>query len=145
MDHRADLYAVGVVGYEMLAGRAPFEGRSPQQLMAAHATQSPEPIARFRTSVPAALGGLVMQLLEKNPADRPQSADELRRRLDGLPDEVIAPAQATVPTGPPCGGAGRFPGRLSWRWALHWSVLPPARCSPGLAASGRRPGPSSRR
>ena len=70
-------------------------------LMAAHADfEFPEPIARFRTSVPAALGGLVMQLLEKNPADRPQSADELRRRLDGLPDEVIAPAQATVPTGP---------------------------------------------
>ena len=99
VDHRADLYAVGVVGYEMLAGRAPFEGRSPQQLMAAHATQPPEPIARFRTSVPAALGGLVMQLLEKNPADRPQSADELRRRLDGLPDEVIAPAQPTIPAG----------------------------------------------
>ncbi|HET6795684.1 MAG TPA: protein kinase [Gemmatimonadales bacterium] len=84
VDHRADLYAVGVVGYEMLAGRAPFEGRTAQQLLAAHATLSPEPIARQRASVPPALGALVMQLLEKNPADRPQSADEVRRRLDAV-------------------------------------------------------------
>ena len=82
VDHRADLYSLGVVGYEMLSGRAPFEGRTAQQLMGAHATETPEPIARRRASVPPRLGALVMQLLEKNPADRPQSADELRRTLD---------------------------------------------------------------
>ena len=53
VDHRADLYALGVVAYEMIAGRAPFEGRSVQQLLAAHATQPPEPIARRRATVPA--------------------------------------------------------------------------------------------
>lgn len=85
VDHRADLYALGVVGYEMLAGRAPFEGRTAQQLMAAHATEAPEPIGKRRGSVPPSLGALIMQLLEKNPADRPQSADEVRRSLDALP------------------------------------------------------------
>jgi eukaryotic-like serine/threonine-protein kinase len=85
VDHRADLYALGVVAYEMLAGQAPFEGRTAQQLLAAHATQAPEPIARRRASVPPALGGLVMQLLEKNPADRPQSAEEVRRILHEAP------------------------------------------------------------
>jgi serine/threonine protein kinase/Tol biopolymer transport system component len=85
VDHRADLYALGVVGYEILAGQAPFEGRTAQQLLAAHATQAPEPVARRRASVPPSLGALIMQLLEKNPADRPQSADEVRRALDAMP------------------------------------------------------------
>ena len=101
VDHRADLYALGVVGYEMLAGWAPFEGRTAQQLLAAHATETPEPIARRRASVPPRLGSLIMQLLEKNPADRPQSADELRRALDALPG-VSGPRESTLdgPGGP---------------------------------------------
>ena len=96
VDHRADLYALGVVGYEMLTGRAPFEGRTAQQLMAAHATETPEPIGRRRASVPPSLGALIMRLLEKNPADRPQSADEVRRSLDA----VLANSgeKPTVPT-----------------------------------------------
>ena len=85
VDHRADLYALGVVGYEMLAGWAPFEGRTAQQLLAAHATETPEPITRRRASVPPRLAALIMRMLEKNPADRPESADDLRRALDELP------------------------------------------------------------
>jgi serine/threonine-protein kinase len=48
VDHRADLYALGVVLYEMLAGRPPFEGRSMQRMLAAHAIDPPEPIERRR-------------------------------------------------------------------------------------------------
>ena len=94
VDHRADLYALGVVAYEMLCGRAPFEGRTAQQLLAAHATQAPEPIHRRRPAVPDVLGAIVMRLLEKHPADRPQSAEELVHAL-----ETIAAAPATTTPG----------------------------------------------
>ena len=75
-DHRADLYAVGVMGYEMLTGAGPFPGRTPSQTMAAHMVERPEPLGSKRSGVPAALAALVMRLLEKSPADRPQSGEE---------------------------------------------------------------------
>jgi serine/threonine-protein kinase len=83
-DHRADIYAFGVVAYEMLTGRPPFDGR-PQELLAAHSTQMPAPIASRRPAVPERLASLVMRCLAKRPSDRPQRADELVRELDEVP------------------------------------------------------------
>src|SRR6476469_5943691 len=63
-DHRADLYALGIVGYEMLVGTPPFHGRAPQQLLAAQLTEAPPPIGSRRYDVPGALATLIMKLLE---------------------------------------------------------------------------------
>jgi len=82
VDHRADLYSWGMMAYELLAGQPAFAGRSPQAMLAAHVTESPAPIAQRRPDIPAELAELVMRCLEKSPADRPQSADELVRALD---------------------------------------------------------------
>jgi len=97
VDHRADLYAFGAMAYEMLAGRPPFSGMSAQAVLAAHVTQAPEPVTGLRPTIPAALGGLVMRCLEKRPADRWQTAEELVPHLEALltPSGGSAPTSAT--------------------------------------------------
>ena len=81
-DHRADLYALGVVGYEMLVGAPPFYGRTPQALLAAQLTEHPKAISSRRYDVPPALADLVMRMMEKDPANRPRTANEVARLLD---------------------------------------------------------------
>ncbi|HEY0996709.1 MAG TPA: protein kinase [Gemmatimonadaceae bacterium] len=81
-DHRADVYAFGCTAYELLAGRPPFHGLPPHKLMAAHMGESPQPLQELRPDCPPALARLVMQCLEKDPAHRPASAEELLRHLD---------------------------------------------------------------
>jgi serine/threonine-protein kinase len=93
-DHRADVYAFGVLAYEMLTGQPPFTGRNPSQLLAAHVTELAEPVSRRRPNLPPALAALVMRCLEKRPADRPQSASEIVHALD----DITTPSGGTQPT-----------------------------------------------
>ena len=84
VDHRADLYAFGCMGYELLAGRPPFTAETPQRILASHITERPKPIADIRADVPRALAAVVMQCLEKEPADRPASAAEILTQLESV-------------------------------------------------------------
>jgi serine/threonine-protein kinase len=83
-DHRVDIYAVGLLGWELLAGESPFRAPSPQETMAAQLTRVPEPITKRRSDVPPALATLLARCLAKNPADRPQTAAELAAMLDEI-------------------------------------------------------------
>jgi eukaryotic-like serine/threonine-protein kinase len=94
VDHRADIYALGAVGYEILAGRPPFLGSSPQAVLAAHVTQRPDPLDKLRSSVPPALASLIMRCLEKRPSDRWQSAEEVLHQLEAM----ATPSGGTAPT-----------------------------------------------
>jgi serine/threonine-protein kinase len=80
-DHRADIYSFGVVAYELLAGRHPFQDRAPHAMMRAHIAEMPEPLEDVARDVPASLAELVMQCLAKDPADRPQDAEAIVRAL----------------------------------------------------------------
>jgi TolB-like protein len=92
-DHRADLYAVGVLGYELLTGAPPFTG-STQHVITAHLTQSPVPVTARRADVPGALAELIMRALSKDPAARPQSAREMIAALDGVATPGATPVRS---------------------------------------------------
>src|SRR6185503_675714 len=70
VDHRADLYAFGVMAYELLTGAPPFAGATAQHVIAAHMTMAPPPLSSRRTGLPVALERLVLRCPEKRPADR---------------------------------------------------------------------------
>ena len=81
-DARADLYSFGCLAYELLAGRPPFVGMSPQKLLAAHMGERPSQIVELRPDTPPVLAELVMRCLEKEPERRPSSAADVVRLLD---------------------------------------------------------------
>jgi len=83
-DHRADIYAWGMVAYEMFAGAPAFAARSAREMVTAQITEMPADIVSRRPTMPPALGALVMRAISKNPADRPQTADEIVRTLDAV-------------------------------------------------------------
>jgi serine/threonine-protein kinase len=83
-DHRVDIYAIGLLSYELLSGASPFRGSSPQQTLARQLTERPTPPHLNRTDVPAALSALIMRCLEKDPAARWASAEELLQVVGGV-------------------------------------------------------------
>ena len=104
VDARADIYALGAVAYEMLAGEPPFTGPTAQAIVAKVITEKPSPLPRLRDSVPAHVDAAIAQALAKLPADRPSSARELASALQnptftwGVAATTI-PARATVSRG----------------------------------------------
>jgi tetratricopeptide (TPR) repeat protein len=100
-DHRADIYSFGCMAYELLAGRPPFSGLPPQKLLAAHMGERPRAIADLRADTPPALAALVMQCLEKDPAERPQNAADILRQLDSVTSTgAMAAMQPFMLSGP---------------------------------------------
>jgi serine/threonine-protein kinase len=95
VDHRSDIYSLGVMAYEMLAGRPPFQGESAMDLVVKHLGEPPPPLSQF-TKVPKSLEQCVMRMLEKDPSRRP-TLEEVRgilvdpsRRLTPLPSRTSA-------------------------------------------------------
>jgi serine/threonine protein kinase/tetratricopeptide (TPR) repeat protein len=113
-DHRADLYAFGVMAYEMLTGQPPFVGATPQAVLSAHVTEPPVPVTQRRRTIPPPLAQLIMRCLAKKPADRPQTAEELLPVLETLatPSGGITPTQTL-----PVRLAGALRDRRSWLFA----------------------------
>ena len=81
VDHRADMYGMGILIYELLSGAPPFRARRPQEYLWLHCTAQPEPLSRAYTDVPRELDALLLRMLAKEPADRPDNMQEVEREL----------------------------------------------------------------
>jgi serine/threonine-protein kinase len=106
----SDLYSIGVMLYEMLAGRLPFEGDSAVSVALKHLSEAPPPISQFRPDVSPALESVVMAALAKDPAHRWQSAEDFAEALQGagtqlalgvVAQDTAAFAPVPVPEAPP--------------------------------------------
>jgi serine/threonine-protein kinase len=82
VDQRSDLYSLGIVLYELLTGKTPFEGETPVEIAMKHLSNTPKPPSKLRPDVPPELDMVVMRALAKNPDERYQSADEMEGDLD---------------------------------------------------------------
>ena len=96
-DHRSDVWALGVVIYEMVVGRQPFKGDYAKAIMYSILNEEPEPMTALRTGVPMALERTVNKCLAKTPEERYQSAAELSVDLAAL-ERALAKPSATVAT-----------------------------------------------
>jgi len=90
VDHRTDLFSLGVVIYEMATGQRPFAGKTGADLISSILEDSPLPVTEQRTDLPVELDGIIARCLAKDPVERYQSAGELRRALEGLKLETSA-------------------------------------------------------
>ncbi len=97
----SDLYSLGVVMFEMLAGRPPFVGPTAVSIAMQHATASPPPLRQFNPTVPAVVEQLVLRMLEKEPEDRFRSAAEMQQALRYCMWEITQGQRPPTQTGQP--------------------------------------------
>lgn len=118
IDYRADIYSLGVVAYEMFAGRPPFTG-NPLSIIMAHASQTPPPLRQFRPDLPAGVEAAVMKALAKEPAERYATAGEFAAVLR---QALTKPAPS--PTTQPVSEAARTPaaGRSRLVWGIAGTI-----------------------
>jgi eukaryotic-like serine/threonine-protein kinase len=120
----SDLYSIGVILYECLTGRVPFEADSAVAVALKQVSEQPVPPSRLNPSVPPALDAVVMKALAKHPANRFGSADEFLAALDAAQaDPATSPVGDTAeyaPVAPPPSPAEIPPEerRHGWRWAI---------------------------
>ncbi|HEY6461592.1 MAG TPA: serine/threonine-protein kinase, partial [Polyangiaceae bacterium] len=94
LDHRTDIYSLGVMLFEMLAGRPPFVAEGVGELFAKHMLEEAPPLLDFAPHVPPYMAAAIMRALQKEPRDRFESMEELRKALVGEVKLAGAPARA---------------------------------------------------
>ena len=136
-DHRSDIYAVGVILFEMVTGQRPFDAPSAREIMVQHVMvppPRPSKLLRFGAAVPAPLEELILDCLKKRPEDRPQSMLEVEQRLDSIARRLSVTVMTPPSDRPPVAAPARW-----WLWGAAAAGIALA----GLIASsvGRRQPP----
>jgi serine/threonine protein kinase/tetratricopeptide (TPR) repeat protein len=121
-DHRADLYSLGVLAYELLTGAPLFGSRSPHQTVVAHMVETPTDIRERSRNLPPRLADLVMRLLAKHPDDRPQSATEVVDILEALGSSPTT-AEAASHSPRPTLTSDKHPPARILNQRSHWAAL----------------------
>jgi serine/threonine-protein kinase len=112
-DHRVDIYAVGLVAYELLTGASPFAAPSPTATMTAQLTRTPEPLHTMRADVPPALSALVTRCLAKDADNRPATAEAVLAELEAIQGALAADVHRSR-----SGAAPAKRNTISWPLAL---------------------------
>ncbi|MBK9515995.1 MAG: protein kinase [Anaeromyxobacter sp.] len=112
LDGRADLYSVGALLYELVSGRPPFHGMSPLAMVSAHLRDPPRPLDQVAPGVSEGLAAVIHRALEKRPADRFASADEMRAALTAVASTAPG-GRPPTPRPPTGGGAAATTGGLA--------------------------------
>jgi serine/threonine protein kinase len=145
VDHRTDIYAMGVIMYQLYTGRLPITGETYAQILAKQITERPAAPSAF-ASLPEALDRLIVRCLEKDPAARPQSAAELAKALAGLFPGQIDADPLTPPFGSSSAAVAAAMGSTAPSVASPVSASPTAANGPtsAPAALDRKPPPTGR-
>ena len=138
LDAKADLYALGVIWYEMVANKPLFDAPTPMALVMKHAIEPPAPLRSLGIDVPPDVDALITQLLEKNPANRPESADAIVARLDragfGTNSSGISSGIQQVQPAQPAPMAAQ-PARMATQQLGSMSTSPASVASSSLSSS----------
>jgi beta-lactam-binding protein with PASTA domain len=118
VDARSDLYSIGIVLYELLTGRVPFDGDSPVTVAVRQVNEAPVPPMDVNPAVPPALDAVVLRALEKDPAHRFADADEF---IEALHAARVAPQEIPPPLPPPAALVEEE--RRGMRWWLWLLIL----------------------
>ena len=121
VDHRADLYSLGVLLYRLATGRRPFKAGDPQKVAQMHLRQVARPVRELVPELPEELERIIQWLMEKKKKDRPQSAEEVARALEDMAGHPMAlPGQGiSLIMERPIGREREL--RTLWRWFLSQS------------------------